>query len=261
MAFVRSGNAEIYYEVHGEGLPITFSHGAGGNTLVWYNQVPYFAKDHTVVTFDHRDWGRSSCAPEDKHAKFFAGDLKAVLDDAGIERTALVCQSMGGWTGMHFTLDNPGRVSCIVLSGTPGGISTPRVIEARAARSRSRTSDLDRAIPWNEPHLALAADAFDRDPSMAFLYRILSGINPPIGDTGTGDMEISPSRLDGYDIPTLMISGGGDRIFPPGMLEDVSKVIPGAQLHSIAQAGHSPYFETPEEFNRVVREFVGKHGT
>ena len=50
--------------------------GAGGNTLVWYNQVPYFAKDHTVVTFDHRDWGRSTCAPEDKHAKFFADELR-----------------------------------------------------------------------------------------------------------------------------------------------------------------------------------------
>ena len=64
---------------------LSLSHGAGGNTLVWYNQVPYFAKDHTVVTFDHRGWGRSICAPEDKHAKFFADDLKAVLDDAGIE--------------------------------------------------------------------------------------------------------------------------------------------------------------------------------
>ncbi|MDA0768860.1 MAG: alpha/beta hydrolase [Chloroflexi bacterium] len=260
MPYVRSGNAEIYYEVHGEGPPITFSHGAGGNTLVWYNQVPYFAKDHTVLTFDHRGWGRSQCKREDKHAKFFADDLKAVLDDAGIERTALVCQSMGGWTGMHFTLDNPGRVSCIVLSGTPGGIATPRVIEARAARARSRTIDLDRPIPWNEPHLALAADAFQRDPSMAFMYRLLAGLNPPIGDTGTGDMGISPSRLDGYAIPTLMISGSQDRIFPPDILEDVSKVIPGAQLHSIPQAGHSPYFETPEEFNRVVGEFVGKYG-
>jgi len=261
MAVVRSGSAEIYYEVHGEGPPITFSHGAGGNTLVWYNQVPYFAKNHTVVTFDHRGWGRSTCAPEDKHAKFFAGDLKAVLDDAGIERTALVCQSMGGWTAMHFTLDNPGRVSCLVLSGTPGGISTPKVIEARAARSRSRTSNPNRTIPWNEPHLALAADAFERDPSMAFLYRMLSGVNPPIGDTATGDMGISSSRLGSYDVPTLMISGGGDRIFPPAILEDVSKVIPGAQLHSIPLAGHSPYFETPDEFNRVVGEFVSKHGS
>tara|TARA_B100000809_G_C14953676_1_gene464823 strand:- start:225 stop:449 length:225 start_codon:yes stop_codon:yes gene_type:complete len=74
-------------------------------------------------------------------------------------------------------------------------------------------------------------------------------------------MEISPSRLHGYDIPTLTISGGGDRIFPPCILEDVSKAIPGAQLHSIAQSGHSPYFETPDEFNRVVGEFVGKHET
>ena len=107
MPFVKSGDAEIYYEVYGEGPPIAFCHGAGGNTLVWYNQVPYFARDHTVLTFDHRGWGRSKCEREDKHARYFADDLKSVLDDVGIERTALVCQSMGGWTVMHFTLDNP----------------------------------------------------------------------------------------------------------------------------------------------------------
>ena len=137
----------------------------------------------------------------------------------------------------------------------------PRSSRPGLSRSRSRTSDLDRTIPWNEPHLALAADAFERDPSMAFLYRMLSGVNPPIGDTGTGDMGISPSRLGSYDVPTLMISGVGDRIFPPAILEDASKVIPGAQLHSIPLAGHSPYFETPDDFNRVVGEFVSKHGS
>ena len=258
MPFVKTDNAEIYYEAHGEGSPIVLAHGAGGNTLVWWQQIAHFARRHKVVAFDHRGWGRSQCTPEHKHARYFADDMRAVMDDAGVERAAIICQSMGGWTGMQFTLANPERVSCIVLSGTPGGVQTPGVIEAREARARGRTIDLDRPIPWNEPHLALAPDAFDKASAMAFLYRQLSGLNPPIGDTGTGEIGVSPDALSGYNIPTLMVAGAQDRIFPLAILEEVSQVIPGAKLHTIAEAGHSPYFETAEEFNRVVGTFIAE---
>ena len=195
MPFVNTDNAKIYYETHGEGPPVVLAHGAGGNTLVWWQQIAHFARRHKVLAFDHRGWGRSQCAPEHKHARYFADDMRAVMDDAGVERAAVICQSMGGWTGMQFTLANRERVSCLVLSGTPGGVQTPSVIKAREARARSRTIDLDRPIPWNEPHLALAPDAFDRAPAMAFLYRQLSGLNPLIGDTGTGEIGVSPDAL------------------------------------------------------------------
>lgn len=259
MPFVNTDNAEIYYEVHGEGSPIVLAHGAGGNTLVWWQQIAHFAADYKVVAFDHRGWGRSQCAPEHKRARHFAADMRAVMDDAGVERASIVCQSMGGWTGMQFTLANPGRVSCLVLSGTPGGVQTPAVVQARDARARSRTIDLDRPVAWNEPHQALAPDGFDRNPAMAFLYRQMSGLNPPIGDTGTGEIGVLPGSLSGYSIPTLMVAGAQDRIFPLEVLKEVSQVIPGAQLHVVAGAGHSPYFETAEEFNSVVGTFIANH--
>ncbi len=257
MPFVSADNAEIYYEVHGEGTPVVLLHGAGGNTLVWYQQVAHFARWHTVLALDHRGWGRSKCEPQHKHACYFADDLRAVLDAAGIGRAAVVCQSMGGWTGMHFTLQDPDRVSCLVLSGTPGGVQTPAVAAARQVRARS--SPIDSPIAWNEPHLALAPDAFERDPSMALLYRQLSGLNAPIGDTGMGDMGIAPSALAEYDTPTLMVAGAQDRIFPLAALKEVSRIIPGARLHTIGHAGHSPYFEAADEFNSVVGAFIAEH--
>ena len=259
MPYVNNDNAIIYYETHGEGAPIVFAHGAGGNTLVWWQQIAHFARDYKVVVFDHRGWGRSKCEKRHKHARHFVGDMRAVMDDAGVERAAVVCQSMGGWTGMQFTLAHPERVSCLVLSGTPGGVTTPGVIAARAARARSRAIDLDRPIAWNEPHLALAPDAFDNDSAMALLYRQMSALNPPIGDTGTGEIGVAPDTLGDYAIPTLMVAGAQDRIFPLAVLKEVSQVIPGAQLHIVESAGHSPYFETAAEFNSVVGAFIAEH--
>ena len=79
MPFVNTDNAKVYYETHGEGPPVVLAHGAGGNTLVWWQQIAHFARRHKVVAFDHRGWGRSQCAPEHKHARYFADDMRAVM--------------------------------------------------------------------------------------------------------------------------------------------------------------------------------------
>ena len=256
MPFVDTNNAKIYYEVHGEGSPIVLAHGAGGNTVVWWQQITHFASRHKIVAFDHRGWGRSQCATEHKHARYFAADMRAVMDDAGVGRAAIICQSMGGWTGMQFTLADPERISCLVMSATPGGVQTPSVIEESA---RTRAVDPNQTIPWNEPHQALAPDAFERDAAKAFLYRQLSALNPPFSDVGLAEIVIPLEDLAGFSTPTLVVAGAQDRIFPLAVLKEVSKLIPGAQLHTVAEAGHSPYFETAEEFNKVVGAFIGKH--
>lgn len=256
MPTVKVDNAEIYYESHGEGPAIVLSHCAGGNTLVWWQQVVHFAPDYRVIAFDHRGWGRSGCESGHRKASYFADDMRAVMDDAGVEDAAVVCQSMGGWTGMQFALANPERVSCLVLSCSPAGVQTPEVIRAMQAQPPSQPGDTQEPIPWNEPHLALAADAFERIPDRAFLFNQLSSLNPPFVDVGLGEMRVRQEGLDGFSIPTLAIAGAQDRIFSLDVMTEVSHAIPRAQLHVVPDAGHSPYFETPEEFNRVVSSFV-----
>jgi len=130
MPRVERPDALLYYERYGSGPAVVFAHGAGGNTLIWYQQVPAFARDHTVLVFDHRGFGRSTAAPGALHARAFPDDLRAILDHAGVARAALVCQSMGGWTGLPSAIAFPDRISALVLSGTPGGVFTPLVAGA-----------------------------------------------------------------------------------------------------------------------------------
>ena len=259
MPLVKSEKAELFYEIIGDGPVVTFAHGAGGNTLIWWQQVPIFANKYTVVTFDHRGFGRSHCESAHNHARYFPDDLKRILDAAGVERTALVCQSMGGWTGLHFALKYPHKVSCLVLSGTPAGIHTPKVLEAFETIVRRRVAEMTQPQAWNEPHWALASDAFERYPTRAYLYTQLSSLNPPLEDMGLGDMGIEFENLEGFKTPTLLIAGAKDRIFSPQLLEEVAQIIPGARFEKIDASGHSPYFETPEEYNSLVMEFLDAH--
>ena len=85
MPHVSSRGAEIYYEVHGEGPVLVFAHGMGGNHLSWWQQVPSFVgRGYRVVSFDHRGFGRSSCAPDDFHPLHFPDDLFATWRSASL---------------------------------------------------------------------------------------------------------------------------------------------------------------------------------
>lgn len=260
MPQVRRQDATLYYELHdgpaGAGAPVlVFAHGAGGNTLIWWQQVPHFARTHRVLVFDHRGFGRSACAPEHFRPGEFAADLAAILDHAGIERAALVCQSMGGWTGLPFALAWPERVAALVLSGTPAGVLTPKVREAFAAIGRFAASEGIRGSR------ALAPQFPRRAPGLACLYDQIGGLNPglPPAALGTiGRTGVDLDRLAGHRGPTLMCIGAHDALFPPPALREAAAAIPGCRIADFPDAGHSPYFEDAPRFNRVVEEFLAR---
>ena len=123
---------ELYYEMHGQGPAVVFAHGAGGNHLSWWQQVPVLARQYRCISFDHRGFGQSLDVPNGPGSQAFVQDLKSLLDDLEIERAALVAQSMGGRTCLGFTLAYPERVSALVLADTTGGFSDARMAQLRA---------------------------------------------------------------------------------------------------------------------------------
>lgn len=262
MPIAEHAHASLYYELHdslaGADAPaLVFAHGAGGNTLIWWQQVPHFARTYRVLVFDHRGFGRSACAPEHFHPRQFADDLRAILDHAGIRRTALVCQSMGGWSGLPFALAHPERVSALVLSGTPAGVLTPKVREASAAIGRVA------AVEGIRGNRALAPQFPLREPALAFLYERIGGLNPALPPAALGAIGrtgVDEALLAAHRAPTLMTIGQHDGLFPPAALHEAAAAIPGCRTVEFADAGHSPYYEDAARFNRVVAEFLQQAG-
>jgi 3-oxoadipate enol-lactonase len=263
MPYVERADARIYYEVHGappagDATAVVFAHGAGGNAMSWWQQVPAFAARHRTITFDHRGFGRSACTDEAFHPKHFGGDVLAILEAERVARAALVCQSMGGWTGVRTALAAPDRVACLVLAGTPGGIVTPAVVQAVARIGQGIGDDGIRG------NAALAPDFPEREPALAFLYDQINGLNTGLDPRWLGRMfdeegRVEPAALAGWRTPVLFVSGSADQLFSPDAIREAAACLPGAEVVPFEGVGHSTYFEAAEAFNARVLAFVAKH--
>ncbi|GAB4394791.1 MAG: alpha/beta hydrolase [Kiloniellaceae bacterium] len=254
MATVETEGASLYYEVHGEAEgtrpAVVFAHGRGGNCASWWQQVPAFAERYRVVVFDHRGFGRSRCGAAHFEAAYFSRDIAAILDAEGIERAALVCQSMGGWGGLKLAVSQPERVAALVLANTPGGLATPK---ATAAIEHIASG----AIPPGTGQIGRSFVA--AHPEGAYLARQISGLNcnfPRSFNRLTSARAVSLEEVKGYAVPTLALTGPEDVLFPPPVMEEVAASLPGARLAQVPGVGHSIYFEAPETFNRLVLGFL-----
>jgi len=74
MPIIKTPGVNLYYEVHGEGHPVFFVHGGGGNTMCWFQQVPFFQHHYKAITVDMRGFKQSHCAPELIHPRYFPDD-------------------------------------------------------------------------------------------------------------------------------------------------------------------------------------------
>ncbi len=268
MASATVSGIDLYYEEHGAGPAVVFAHGAGGNHLSWWQQVPVFSRSYRCVTFDHRGWGLSLDGQEAGPAAF-VDDLRGLLDHLGIERAALVAQSMGGLTCLGFTIAYPQRVWALVMGNTFAGMRRAVWLaaddelraKAHASWDRRRRDGVRRA---------LAPGFARREREKAFLYSQIRSLNEEGPNRLRTDEQVmraralerdprvaaGPEALAAIRAPVVFIGGEHDEVMPPSLMEVACGLIPGARMVLVLGAGHSVYFEKPETFNRIALEFL-----
>lgn len=256
MPYATINGIDLYYESHGSGPAVVFAHGAGGNHLSWWQQIPVFSQTYRCITFDHRAFGLSRDGEGEARLgrRGFHEDLRELLDQLSIEQAALVAQSMGGRTAVGFALRNPGRCRAMVLAGTTGGAVTDEVREMQAAH---RETDIGRRTLMQR---AVSPQLRQRSEAMDFLYRSIGRLNPPRPKDFLapipGYKGSSAERLSEADFPVLFLVGRNDTIVPPDVVDMCHRAVPGSQYAVIEDSGHSAYFEQPEAFNAAVMAFL-----
>jgi 3-oxoadipate enol-lactonase len=232
-----------------------FIHGAGANRAAWWQQFAAFAPAHHVIAYDLPGFGESCAAEPERLAEQMVSAAASVLAAAGADRARVVCQSLGGWTGVRLALARPDLVEALVLCCTLAGIvHQPGLQSFAAARQQMGTR--------GPAALALTEDFIAANPLMEAVYRQLGAFNPPADPAlaerlFAPDVLVQPEALRAITAPVLMIAGEHDPIWPPAALAGLVPCFADARQVVMPETGHSPYFEQPEAFNRTIATFFG----
>ncbi len=258
-------------EVAGSGPGLVLVHGFGGAKEDFADHRDLFARDHTVVIFDHRGHGASD-APEDPAAYSFdrlRADTLAVADAAGLDHFRLLGHSMGGMVVRRLAVDRPDRVDALVMMDTsPGPIPgfDPELIEIGAQVALNEGKDalkalLDMASPLDTP--AYKRVLLERPGYQDFCDRKWDDLSHVMWASLARAIANQPDELDAMraiTMPVLVIVGEQDEAFrEPARL--TAAAIDGARLDVIPDAGHSPQFENPDAWFCALDGFLSSLDT
>ena len=244
---------QLVYDEFGTGPEtIVFVHGAGGNHLSWWQQIPVYRERYRCVTYEVRGWGQSrDDSGEGRTA--FARDLGELMDALEIPEAVLVGQSMGGFTILPFAVRNPDRVRGLLMADTFLGIDSPELLE----KMRQAIASAQENMADGGSTRMVGPAYLKREPNGVFLYNQIRGLNPPL-DPGrplsfeASDGAAGMDELGALTMPVYFLAGSEDPIIPAELIERASEMVPGAQYHEVPEAGHSVYWEQPEDFNRIL---------
>ena len=211
------------------------------------------AAGYRCITYDLRGWGRSRQAPDAADSGQISTDLEALTRRLGIERFSLVGAAYGGMGALDYALRFQERLRAFVLATSQGAIVDPEFVAV-----------LDRIVP---PALrAIPIELREVGPSYraenpAGVERWLQIIHDAGGETAERQRRFLTLTLDLLEtlrVPTLVLAADADLLSPPALMRLMAARIPGCEFATVADAGHSAHWERPEEWNRIVLDFLGR---
>jgi 2-hydroxy-6-oxonona-2,4-dienedioate hydrolase len=245
----------------GEGDPVIFLHGGGGHAETWVRNIIPISKQFRVLAIDYLGHGYTDKPKVPYNVETFSKHLIDFMDAAGLERAHLVGESQGGQISVYTAYEHPERVDKLGL--IVGGIPSN---EHGHVTGQNRLQELSQA----------ATDA----PTKESIRKRMEWL---FYDPKMVPDELVEIRLKIYSQPEFRehtMKGAGRKIYhliekipklrcpilffwtthnptcPWPVAEKVHQAVPGSRFVLLDHAAHWPQFERPDEFNRVLTEFL-----
>jgi pimeloyl-ACP methyl ester carboxylesterase len=250
-------------------------HGSGPGVTGWRNyhqNLGFFARTHHCYVVEFPGFGVSD--PVDGHPVLTAG--KAVIrfmDGLGIDRAAVIGNSMGGVVGINLAIKHPDRiVKLVTIGGVGPNVFSPSPSEGlRLLQEFTDGPDRDKLVRW------LNSMVYDRAIVTEQLIeeRWVAATDPDARATaammyGSAAFDMAQKYLAQADVPpywammhkvtcpTLLTWGRDDRVSPPDMAMIPMRLIPDAELHVFPRCGHWVMIEAKQAFEATVGAFLAR---
>jgi pimeloyl-ACP methyl ester carboxylesterase len=260
----------IFYTVKGMGRPLVLIHGYGAGIWVWEKQIDVLSQRCRVYALDLIGHGFSDRPKISYTPETYIDWLRDFMDGAGIKKATLVGNSMGGGVAWAAAILYPERVDRLILIDcVPPDVL--RQVKNESFRMLAALKD----IPFL-PYLVMALR--DRNSIRKILHECVSDIKLITLEVVNRQYQLSRIQgttwalystfrhakeamklKDQFSLirkPTLFLWGERDLIFPPPIGENLHRTIAGSKFRVIKESGHIPMWETPDEVNRAILDFL-----
>lgn len=256
----KSGDAEIFYRVLGEGSPVILLHPFPMNHEFWLPVAQALETKFRLILPDLRGHGDSGVGEGPATMEKHAADLARVMDDADVGRAPMVGVSIGGYALFEFWRRHRGRVAALGLCNTKAPAD---VGETRAGRLQAANDVLERGTePFFESMIprVLAKTTREMRPDLVQgalrMMRKMSPEDVAQVQRGMAERPESVDTLKTINVPTLLITGEEDTLTGVNEAELMRRYIPGSELRVIPKAGHYSPWEQPDEVGKLLRQFL-----
>ena len=281
-SWVRRAEHRVFVRTQdGAGPAIVLMHGFPDNHHLYDLLVPHFEGRH-VVTFDFLGWGQSD-KPE-KHGYTFAKqrqDLEAVVAALDLDRVVLVPHDASGPAAFNWALDHPDRVAAIVALNTFYSLlpdappNPPEAIRLFSDPAFARLSAHFAASPREFRWLyEFQVGGFIRDDSVRarfvpLLFQQFEAEPSTVGPFLELNADLTPAvvantqretELRTFSAPVRFAFGEQDPYLSPAQANSWAKLLPNAEVRTIAGAGHFPQLDAPDEVARQILTAPGAAG-
>ncbi|MFY9647391.1 MAG: alpha/beta fold hydrolase [Terriglobales bacterium] len=260
MERLRSDDAEICYEIRGNGAPVVLLHPFPCNHEFWNPVAAALDSRYRLILPDLRGHGESEIGEGPALMAKHAGDVARVLDAAGVGKAAFIGCSIGGYILFEFWRRFRVRVSGLALCDTRPQADTA---EVRGNRLKAAATVLEQGTePFLEamiPKLMGRTTVETRPDLVAGARAMMRGMSAEdisLVQRGMAERPDSVADLKTINVPALIVIGEEDVLSTVADGELMRQNVSGSQLKVIPKAGHYSPWEQPEMVGTTLRQFL-----
>ena len=251
---------KLPHSERGEGPALLLIHPGIADRRIWAEHLePLAAAGHRAVSVDLQGFGEAAA---DGEPVAHWEDVVETMDALGIAQASLLGNSFGGGVALRVAALRPQRVSSLLLfaaAAVPQPDPSPQLLATfEAEESAIEAKDFDRALEailtnWVGPEAP--PEARERIATMQSENYRLHAQEP---EQAPDPFEADPDLVATIDCPALVAVGEGDMVDFRNAIDELAAKLPRATTNLMPGCGHLPSLEAPEDFRRLVLEFLSQ---
>jgi pimeloyl-ACP methyl ester carboxylesterase len=262
MPKIPVSDIQLYFEEHGQVDPLILIPGFAAGAWIWFKQVEPLSRKFRVITFDPRGIGQSDYSEGSATIRLMADDVAALLRGLKIERAHILGASFGGFVAQELALAYPEMTCTLLLCCTSFGGPKHVAPSVETLMALASTNGFNTEERIRRSFLPAFSPEFAREQPDEIENVVKLRLANPVNESAyRGQFAAAMGfnaefRVPEIKTPTLVISGDADAIVPVQNSHNLAAQIPKAQLKIVGGGSHAFFIERPDEFNRIVSEFI-----